>query len=650
MAHPWQYPRWRRYVMQAALCVVLGGTIALAALVNHQIRLKQQVTLDPPRTYSDLSVRLPANWELTVDDSGSTLILHASEPGPKPYGRKLLILRQRTSEFISPMEYLTRLEAWTPRLAVSEGNHPMEPIEILGWPGVLLARPAQAAPNGTGVQPKLVQACAVLPTREAILIRLEGAEPLDPGDRQLVRDIAASLALPVPAMPAATGGKLALEGGITLTIPEGFHLVPESDPDRIARQLLYSDPDGHWASIELIPFLLENSRPNSLLALAALHGPRWLGGTVSADGTRRWRITPPAPTTQTAAPAAEAQRTCPARADIVAGANGQAILALMHAGPVAPNFLDTAWNTLAASAHFAAANDLPTLLGNGAQEAQRLSGLGLEPLIPTREEEWWLWSRDTRDHYLGWTHFFWSDPSSPIWRAARDTRRRDPQGIVRVAQSWASSADLAAYLCTTDRYESAGAETEPFVHTLHQVTQLKDGQLLIRYASSGGTETATGPAPPQFVPGGWLPLLLGQLQPRSMVLKTDQFTGYEGVQFPGLLTLIVEPVPPAPTTSSATAPAYAIDPSGARPGSRRVVRVRVNGSSEFSRWTFINRDELESVDFPGGIRRLPADRQDIKLDFDQDSRLDPDADADDPSPANNTDQPGGSHETLTPAR
>jgi len=629
MAHSWQYPRWRRYVMQAAMCLVLGGTIALAALVNYEIQRQHRVVLGAARSYSDLSVRLPEKWEVAVDDSGSALVIRASEPGPRQFGRELLILRQRTNAFISPLEYLTRLGAWTPPSSGDEGNSAMEPIQIAGWPGVLLTRQFHASAEEGGVQPKLVQACVTLPTREAILVRLEGLDALDPADSQLVREIAASITLPLPP-PASSEGLVRLEGGIQVTAPAQFRLVPEDDPDRIARQLLYANAPREWISIELIPFLLENSRTESLLALAALQGPRWLGGSVHAAGKQRWRIDPPAPSTQASAETAAAEHDYPARAYVLAGSNGQAILALMHAGSLDPARLDAAWNALADSAHFTGTNDLPTLLHNGAEEAQRLNTLGLEPLIPTREEEWWLWCRDTRDHYLGWTHFHWGNEQPALWQAARDTRRRNPQGVSRVAQAWVSSADLSAYLCTTDRYESPDSGTQQFTHTLHQITQLKQGQLSIHYSSSAGTETASGPAPPQFVPGGWLPLLLGQVQPRAMVLKTDQFTGYEGVQFPGLLTLIVEPGPVQPATDP-SGPSPITQADEARGGARRVVRVRVNGSGEISRWTFVNRDELESVDFPGGVRRLPADRQDIKLDFDQDPRLDPDAESTPPT-------------------
>ncbi len=769
-------PERRRIWLQVVLVGVLVGTGALAALVNYGIARAHRATLAPERKFGDLHLSLPEKWKVTVDDDGGALIVRAAEPGETPFTRQLLILRQRSSEFISPMEYLERLGAWTPPATTTDGASGLSPIEIAGRPGVFMQRAPRRLAGGDSVQPKLIQACVVLPSRTAILIRLESLDEINPADEQLVREIAASVrldsatsianisntgseVLPV-SRPGGAGGSMMLDGGIQVAVPSGFVLENEPDPDRISRVMLYTDPACHWVSIELVPFLLESDQPDVLLGIVALHGQRWLGAHLTSLGTRQWRIDPAIPGEPTkakatsgdgkAAPpgdvdhgvmgtntapkgdsapasgeddAAYLEHRYPARAFIIAGDRGQAILAIMHGGPVQPGMLNDAWQSIARSVRFAQpkahpttahANgevyDLPSLLANGADEVHRLSGdggddngqaqgnpgqaatgipgLGLDPLLPVREEQWWLWCSDNRDHYLGWSHFYWGDDSDSLWRATRETRRRAPDGVYRIVQSWVSNAAMTEYLCTTNRYESPDAADHAalsaagpggFIHTGHKAIQLKDGMLMLRYAVTDGRaiverrepadkqpednrkpstraasppaedskpttrddavpmQTAFGAAPAQYIPGGWLPQLLGQLQPKPMILKTDQFPGYEGVEFVGLLTLIVEPGPPLPPISiarpnagddraagDANRAATSRSSDAEREASRRVVRVRINGSGEISRWTFINRDELQSVDFPDGIRRLPIDRQDLKLDFDNDERLNPD--------------------------
>ena len=53
MARSWQYPRWRRYVMQAVMWLLLGATLALArldreataSLLQHRIGAEVQARL-----------------------------------------------------------------------------------------------------------------------------------------------------------------------------------------------------------------------------------------------------------------------------------------------------------------------------------------------------------------------------------------------------------------------------------------------------------------------------------------------------------------------------------------------------------------------------------------------------------------------------
>src|SRR5688572_29586169 len=108
MPKSWQYPRWRRVAMQAVMWVILGATVALAALVSHEVRRSRLVQLADERTLDDnLAVRLPKGWQ---DGAGpgdtapwtGRVMITAEEPpaaesenGGGGGGRRLTISRQR---------------------------------------------------------------------------------------------------------------------------------------------------------------------------------------------------------------------------------------------------------------------------------------------------------------------------------------------------------------------------------------------------------------------------------------------------------------------------------------------------------------------------------------------------------------------------
>src|SRR5687767_8503930 len=120
MPKAWQYPRWRRVAMQAAMWGVLGATVGLAALVNRQVRQRLFVELGNEEHHGNLIVRLPLGWTASapadgdVEDAGtSTVILEAEEPGGETVSsgatrRRLKFTRQRLPALVSPEEYLAR--------------------------------------------------------------------------------------------------------------------------------------------------------------------------------------------------------------------------------------------------------------------------------------------------------------------------------------------------------------------------------------------------------------------------------------------------------------------------------------------------------------------------------------------------------------
>ncbi len=111
------------------------------------------------------------------------------------------------------------------------------------------------------------------------------------------------------------------------------------------------------------------------------------------------------------------------------------------------------------------------------------------------------------------------------------------------------------------------------------------------------------PVPPQFIPGQLFPLIVGELSPGPMLLKTESFLEYECVAAPEPLTVTIRPGPA--TSRKADGDEHPM----------RCVTAEVNGSGCLSRWYFNAAGELQSVELPGGVQRLPSDIDHLRFDF-----------------------------------
>src|SRR5437879_3323995 len=98
MARSWQYPRWRRILMQATMWLILAATVGLAALVTRQRTHTARTEMSQVRTVGDFTITLPTRWKV-VDGGDGAMLLVAREPGgggiDAQAGRTLSVHRQR---------------------------------------------------------------------------------------------------------------------------------------------------------------------------------------------------------------------------------------------------------------------------------------------------------------------------------------------------------------------------------------------------------------------------------------------------------------------------------------------------------------------------------------------------------------------------
>lgn len=195
MPRSWQYPRWRRILLQATLCLILAAAIGVAALVSRQRIQSQYVDLSRRITIDSLAISLPANWIVfsDVDNMG----VAAREPEDSDQQRSLAIRVQPVSPGLTAAEFLIRSGISQEAIDPGDLSDPtlppqrraFEPIEIAGVQGILMKvlRSDPSSPDSQEMAREELIAVAILPTHQGIVIRLSGAPDGDADNTALIR-------------------------------------------------------------------------------------------------------------------------------------------------------------------------------------------------------------------------------------------------------------------------------------------------------------------------------------------------------------------------------------------------------------------------------------------------------------------------------
>jgi hypothetical protein len=620
MGRNWLLAHWRRMAMQGALVGVLALSVGLAALVTHQKRQALRLPLAPETPVGRLRVSLPKNWSTPVvsdqPTSGDSVSVEETLPDNIP-GRRLFIERVRTGRMMAPLEFLLR-EGYVPEASLTssepgESVARVQPLDVARWPGVMVTRAIGS--SGSRRAQKQVLACATLPPGQAVVIRLEGPGVADAADEVLVRQMAETVRVRprendrgVIEPVSSVGDVVDLGSGTFAAVPEHFYLLP-AELNRTARDLLADGSVGNWVSIELIPCLWfggeqAGSDEQQLLTLLSSRDRDWRSGPVKSLGDGMWQVD-----------RVESGQSFPSRAYCFTNGEDQALLAIMHGGWHSDRGFDAAWKGIYASLRFTSHKDLNQLLANGRDQAKRRREAGLDQLLkpPAAHQKWAVWDQSENADKQEWMQIDWGltalgspnaaapaattqpagdDASEPtnLWHGSRQSYPDrltiashsllgpygpDHEAAEVVQQTWSGTADFSRYAVATDRYVSERGQTTQ--RAAVQRWELRDGTLRNLLSAEPGN-----PAPAQYVPGAWLPMVLSAATSgQPMLIKTESFVGSDGVSPAGLMTLYVAPVPDTPMPC---------------------VAVTVNGTGRVTRFWYATDGSLRYVDFAGNLR------------------------------------------------
>jgi hypothetical protein len=570
--------------------LVLAVAVGAAALINHEVRKRHRAVLHAPRTLGEMRIRLPVGWNKSPDPADENVLIHLSEPGEGAGGRQLLVLSRPTEGFVPPMQCLDRLDGGALKTATADAQE----IQMAGYPGVLVRRRARVGRAGQEVEAGVVQACVSFPWRQAVVIHLEGM--VEDDDADLVQRIASSIAL--QGRPSPVQEKTLTLPHMAVPVPDGWRVAGENDPNRIGGQLIYAQ-QGQWISAEVIPCYLPDDREPAIAALVAANDPDWLDARIRSEGGQ-WRLDLPGD-----------RKESLLQARVLTGPHRQGMIVIFRGLRTDLPLVDQAWGTLTQGVRFGRVEDWDQLLERGARAVAQWARRSPEQLLATREDQWWLWHRSGPAPYMGWMNLQWlsaaggAEAAASPWRAVWEMRWRETDGtVVRMRQTVEGRNETYSSQMEQWRSDDGAASLIPIER---ESTRVHDGALSWRSAS----RRVDAAAPPQFLGGGWLPLLLPKVADQTMVLKSESLLFQRSQGTP--LDIIVRPAPAKPADSSGEAPA----------GGRTVMIVQVNGSGDRSRWSFGADGELQSIDCARGLRMLAAGAQDLRLDFHDDARMGP---------------------------
>lgn len=564
---------------------VLGATVGIAALVNHEVRQALHIPLAPEEQFGTIVAQLPKDWEITPGSSDEPgVIVRAKEPGDG--ARQITVRRQRIEALISPEEFLLRDPIFE---AMRETSLLIMPSPLADRPGMLGAGQWEGPlRNGVRETRKLSRICTIMPSRQALVLEMSGHGILTPADILLTQQIAAAMQTTGEAWPEEGVPTVELAGRIVAGVPEGYQAVVELDPNRISRSMIFADNDGQWSSVELIPcvFFSEDSA-DTLRSMLLPHGMRWLNARVSVEAPGVWRIDP----TQ--------HSPYPRRAYLMSRPNGQAMLAIFRAGMDNEGLISPAW------AHIRSMTTIPDLtpyssqVEAGISQAEHVREMGLASSIPTRGDQWWLWYQNSAETYLGETRMRF-DPRD-TWKVELQSKWTLSNGAQAIlGHTFESDASMSTYRSSMQRVDNEDRPGRTYVRVFDRIYTLD--QKVIRATLTFGRPLRPWEQaePDGYVPGGWLGLVLGAMVSADpVILQTDTLMGCEEFAPMAPLTVLVRPCEPGEL------------PQEVRTQWPVCLNVQVNGSSEVMRWHFSNDDQLQQVDFAGGIHRIRSDEQTV---------------------------------------
>lgn len=585
-------PRLRFWLLQGTLCLTFVATLALARALQRLREPGQGHALTRHlEEIGPLKLRMrgPEGWGEQRDHDGITLL----ERGSEHSRRRLRVWHQYGAIFMSPLEFLVRsgeLSASDAARFLAAPGGPDEPahlgtIMMAGSSAVVVSQTLSMR-GIRGQDPSVwvrTVAAAVLPSGDALLMRLDSEGTDADDDLDFLARVAATIELPDAAKPRH-GGKVMLEAGVTLRVPNALISAAPHDPLRTGRPLVLVN-DSMWLAVDVAPcVVLAGEDLEALAARLAVRDPLYRIGPVKRLDQNTVMCE------RFIAPGDGTGGLFPAITYLHRDATGRGVL------------LEFRWN--AAASQSAAAKQRVAALWNELREgivfedippiAELLeAGIAARLALP-RELAELLANEGVGSDFWEWFHGSLNLRSRlTVAHDLKDGRLLEGRHelVGSPPLSGAGSENGSFWLSQEgSRYSSFVKRIGPTGRTTIYDAVLSEKQLKMTVTEGGRMSTTyTGPVSESYIPGAMLPLALGLVEAKPMLLQTDTLPNPIGWSATGPVTVLLTPV----------------DEPDRKAGDESDLRcwmVEVMGSGRSSRWYFNESGLLQFIEFVGGVQ------------------------------------------------
>jgi hypothetical protein len=585
MTPNWYFARWRHLLMQMAMWLALGASVALAAMLDYHLRRGQIVTLSTPVTDGSLTFQLPGGWKSWTRQSEGDATAHVATDSVAGITRSLIISRQRVPHTMAPAEYILRALPITGNLKTDD----FKGLVIDGWPGQSITWASHRGSLAAGEEFQFTNCSAiVLPGNEAIMIHMDKNAPFDAADERLYRQVLENIHISTPG--PTDGGTIQLDTNITVAVPSDIRLYPQADPLCSERSVAQITDGNGWISAEFLPVAVPENQPSpSLLAgLAAreqldpFHASlanAWLTADVAAQAPNHWTITPQENVSDAVSPRRIAH--------LLTGDGGWGVIVILSAEPPASlKDLEHLWEEL--SGNIRLGKKMPTL---GAELAAG-SNVASSAALPAHSDNWWMWLRGAVP--VGFTQDFADHDGKYVFRY---TVRRNWNGTATaVLQRWGLSDETGPW-SRMIRSDAEANLNDPQVPLFDQTTTIGDTITTIIHDRGGHENSADSPRSTAFLLSRYLPWTLIRVGASPSALWTDRFPGVEAELFPSPLLLLANRIQAG------------------------TIQTQVNGTGRLAQWNFRADGTFDHADFEGDLHLRPSSQAEVEAAFAGDHRL-----------------------------
>ena len=189
MSRQQYFPRAKYFAMQAIMCVLLCGTIGLAALLDQHLHKSQVVQLSDPIGDNWISFRAPVGWKMdppVANDDGG--LYHISEPDQTDTQRNIFVRHLRIgNQFLGPMQYIRQ------ELGQEPQTFPQPSAVIDGHNATTVRWQVVEVEDNQPQQLEGLAYCVIVPGSQVITITFQRAGELSTTDRILMSQVLDSI-------------------------------------------------------------------------------------------------------------------------------------------------------------------------------------------------------------------------------------------------------------------------------------------------------------------------------------------------------------------------------------------------------------------------------------------------------------------------